>query len=190
MIDIAPLRSADIADVVAIDESCYSEPWSTKVWAAEVAASSRYHVVARLDGAVVGHAGILFVRDVAHVITVAVHPDRHGRGIATTMLLAVVNYARSVGARASALEVRASAYRTQRLYGRLGFVPAGIRRSYYDDAEDAVVMRLNDLNSAQADARLLRVADELAVKQGSPLQASACLSRVADELAVKQGSPL
>mgnify|MGYP006226130929 FL=1 len=68
----------------------------------------------------------------------------------------------AAGATAATLEVRAQAHRTQRLYGRLGFAPAGIRSRYYDrPTDDAVIMWLHDLDSPEIVERLDRVAAEL-----------------------------
>ena len=47
--------------------------------------------------------------------------------------------------------MRAGHDHTQQLYARFGFVPVGVRRSYYSDpVEDAVVMWLHDLDGADA----------------------------------------
>ena len=54
------------------------------------------------------------------------------------------------------LEVRASNMPAQRLYGRLGFIKAGVRKGYYsDNREDAFIMWLeldeNLLNSQEVE---------------------------------------
>jgi ribosomal-protein-alanine N-acetyltransferase len=55
-------------------------------------------------------------------------------------MMELAEHARSVGATAWTLEVRASAEPAQAMYQRFGFVPAGIRKAYYEHGEDAVVM--------------------------------------------------
>ena len=58
--------------------------------------------------------------------------------------------------------LRHGAKETRRLYGRLGFAPAGIRSRYYDrPTDDAVIMWLHDLDSPEIVERLDRVAAEL-----------------------------
>jgi ribosomal-protein-alanine N-acetyltransferase len=60
-----------------------------------------------------------------------------------------------VGGASATLEVRASARRTQRLYARFGFQPAGARKSYYSaPVDDAIVMWLHDLQTPRIGQRL------------------------------------
>ena len=152
---IEPMRGRHVAAVEAIDAMAYSRPWSNATWRRELAADDRLHLVARLGDTVVGHAGILWVVDEVHVTTVAVHPDCEGRGIATRLVVELLESARGTGAVAATLEVRAAHPRTQRLYGRLGFRPAGVRRDYYSDpTDDAIVMWLDDLGGPEVAERL------------------------------------
>ena len=63
------------------------------------------------------------------------------------------------GAEAATLEVRAADRATHRVYGRLGFSPAGIRPAYYSaPTDDAVIMWLHELSSSAAQARIDAVA--------------------------------
>jgi ribosomal-protein-alanine N-acetyltransferase len=166
-LSIEPMAGRHVGAVRAIDELTYPTPWSVATWRNELASADRHHVVAvagdyRDGRAVVGHAGLLFVVDEVHVTTVAVHPDAQGRGIATRMLVVLLREARVRAATAATLEVRATDRRTQRLYGRFGFQPVGVRRSYYSKpVDDAVVMWLDELGSGAAAARLDRIAAEL-----------------------------
>ncbi len=154
------MNAADIDAVTAIDGLCYSEPWPAETWRDELDYPYSRHLVARMPagsgarpGEVVGHAGLLLDGDTAHVTTLAVHPRRRAAGIATTLLRELLGCARSAGATSAMLEVRASARGVQRLYGRLGFVPVAVERSYYvRPSENAVVMWLPDLDDAAAES--------------------------------------
>ena len=52
------------------------------------------------------------------------------------------------------LEVRSSSEGARELYRQFGFVPAGIRKRYYDNVEDAIVMWCHDLATPEYAARL------------------------------------
>jgi [ribosomal protein S18]-alanine N-acetyltransferase len=159
---IDPMAGRHINAVCDIDRSAYPNPWSAATWRKELAASDRVHLVAIDDEALVGHAGLLFVLDEAHVTTVAVDPGRQGEGIASRLLVALLGEARGHGSSAATLEVRAAHLRPQRLYGRFGFRPVGLRRAYYSaPVDDAVVMWLHDLCGVEAVARTDEVADHL-----------------------------
>ncbi len=164
---VEAMAGRHIVAVHAIDKSCYSAPWSSATWRRELADASRNHLIARVGDEVVGHAGSMLVADELHITTVAVHPDHQGGGIATRLVLALLDHAGSTPAAAATLEVRATARRTQRLYGRFGFRPAGIRPGYYrDPTDDAVIMWLHDLGGAESAARIDRVRAELAGGDG------------------------
>lgn len=159
---IEPLAGRHLGAVQAIDQRCFSRPWSAATWRTELAADDRHHLVARVGDRLVGHAGSLLVVDELHITTVAVDPDQGGHGHGTRLCLELLRAGVAAGARAATLEVRAAARRTQRLYGRLGFAPAGVRERYYQaPTDDAVIMWLHDLDGDDAAARLDQVAREL-----------------------------
>jgi ribosomal-protein-alanine N-acetyltransferase len=60
-----------------------------------------------------------------------------------------------MGAQAVSLEVRVTNWGAQRLYGRFGFRPVGVRKNYYQETnEDALVMWTDDIRTGEY-ARLL-----------------------------------
>ncbi|MAL65735.1 MAG: ribosomal-protein-alanine N-acetyltransferase [Acidimicrobiaceae bacterium] len=159
---LEPMAGRHVDAVSAIDSRCFSRPWSAAQWRTELTAADRTHLVARDSDQVVAHAGTLRVLDELHVTTVAVDPDHEGKGHGTRLCIELLRLGIAAGATAATLEVRAQAHRTQRLYSRLGFAPAGIRSRYYDrPTDDAVIMWLHDLDSPEIVERLDRVAAEL-----------------------------
>ncbi len=98
---------------------------------------------AELDG---GIAGILIGRvaaDEFEILNLAVGKARRRRGLATQLVSAAVEYARTAGARQSYLEVRASNEGGIALYTRMGFHVSGRRPNYYrNPPEDAVLLAL------------------------------------------------
>ena len=158
-VSLDPMAPRHIDAVRAIDDLVYPNPWSAATWRKELGGADRHHLVAVDGGEIVGHAGLLFVLDDAHVTTVAVRPDREGEGIATALLVELLSEARRHGSAAATLEVRAADRRPQRLYARFGFAPAGVRRAYYrDPADDGIVMWLTDLQGDEAADRIAAIA--------------------------------
>jgi ribosomal-protein-alanine N-acetyltransferase len=67
-----------------------------------------------------------------------------------------------LGARAVSLEVRVTNWGAQRLYGRYGFHPVGIRRNYYQELnEDALIMWTDDVRTPDYGRRLASIVAEL-----------------------------
>jgi ribosomal-protein-alanine N-acetyltransferase len=112
--------------------------------------NNRAYLVARTGKDVVGYGGMICYGDEAHITTIAVDPEHHRRKIGTRLMYELLQAALEQGARAVSLEVRMSNWGAQRMYGRFGFRPVGVRKGYYQETgEDALVMWADDVNTAQ-----------------------------------------
>ena len=154
---IEPMRRRHLPDVMKIEEVSYPKPWTRNVFLSELELarkSERHYLVARIEGVVVGYAGLMFVTDDAHVTNIAVAADHQRRGVGTRLLAELAWQAIHRGCDALTLEVRVSNSRAQTLYSRFGFAPAGVRQRYYENTEDAIVMWLHDIRSDAVADRL------------------------------------
>ena len=79
------------------------------------------------------------VCDEAEIITVGVHPDARGAGIAIAMLGIMENEIKKSGVKKIFLEVSAENAPAINLYKKCGFAQNGRRPKYYDGA-DAILM--------------------------------------------------
>ena len=71
------------------------------------------------------------------------------------MMFELMNEAIRLGAHAVSLEVRISNWGAQRMYGRFGFRPVGVRKGYYQETgEDALVMWADDVDTQEYDRAL------------------------------------
>ena len=146
---LAPLTVADLEEVAVIENVSFTAPWPTSAYITELTTNrlARY-VGARIDGRLVGFGGIWLMVDEAHITTMAVLPVNRRSGVATVLLLELLQEARRGGARVATLDVRVSNEDAQRLYVAFGFVEVGRRIRYYDDnGEDALVMTTAELES-------------------------------------------
>jgi ribosomal-protein-alanine N-acetyltransferase len=96
---------------------------------------------------------MLIDRD-AHVMTIAVRPERRRQGLGTQVMVALFDAALERSARNLTLEVRASNHGAATLYERFGFAAAGRRPRYYQDEEDAIIMWALDVDRPEARRRL------------------------------------
>jgi ribosomal-protein-alanine N-acetyltransferase len=161
---LAPMRKRDLRDgVLETERHAYPTPWSPGVFQSEIEqmrSGSRHYLTARRPaagkgrGRIVGHAGLWFAVDEAHVTNIAVHPDARRTGVASTLMLALADEAIRRNCVAWTLEVRVSSVGAQELYRNFGFVPAGVRKRYYDNVEDAIVMWCHDIQGAEYAQRL------------------------------------
>jgi len=142
VVRIVPLETAAIRRILDIEEASFPRPWSADALAAELARDDRCYLAAvgPATGDIVGYAGLAVQADVAHVMILAVDPGSRGRGVGTLLVGALVDEAVARGAAAVTLEVAEANAAARRVYRRHGFRDEGVRRGYYPDGDDAVLM--------------------------------------------------
>jgi ribosomal-protein-alanine N-acetyltransferase len=140
----------DLDGIMAIEHAVFAnDAWARESMAAELASAHSYYLVAAPldggDGGFDGYAGLLAPRRAtqADIQSVAVVEGARRRGLARTLVQALIAEARDRGAREVFLEVRVDNLGAQRLYDSLGFERIAVRTGYYQpDNVDAAVMRL------------------------------------------------
>jgi ribosomal-protein-alanine N-acetyltransferase len=90
---------------------------------------------------IAGYICFTLLFDEAEILDVAVMPSQRGHGVGARLVAWTLEFCRHKGASFVALEVRRSNGSAIRLYQRLGFVQTGERRRYYENGEDALLMR-------------------------------------------------
>ena len=152
MIDywIEPLADEqDLDGVLEVEAESFTNPWTRDMYSWELQNRSVCHIllVRTADCRVAGFCAFWLVFDEIHINNVAVRPGLRAQGIGTTLVRRVLEEAQRLGARRAMLEVRASNDRARRLYERLGFYVAGVRRNYYSNpVEDALILWRDDHN--------------------------------------------
>lgn len=142
------MTEADVPAVHALERALFPvDAWPERMFRDELSQpeTRRYYVAeeAGPEGTrIVAYAGLLCVQPIADVQTIAVVPEREGRGIGSAVLAELIAEARRRGAQDVLLEVRADNPRAQALYRRFGFTQIHLRRRYYRDGADALIMQL------------------------------------------------
>ena len=155
-VKISPLKRRHLRQLMKIEQQVYPRPWSVGVFYGELAHrdGSRCYIVARVGTTVVGYAGLLYADADAHVTNIAVDPAWHRSKIGTRLLVTLARQARAAGSKGMTLEVRVSNHGAQAMYSAFGFAPVGVRKRYYENVEDAIVMWAHDIDSPEYAARL------------------------------------
>ncbi|GAA1279550.1 hypothetical protein GCM10009589_38610 [Arthrobacter pascens] len=143
-VSVRDMVAADIAAVHELEVRLFPvDAWPLEMFVSELEQpETRRYLVAEARGGIVGYAGVMCIEPVADVQTIAVVPEYEGRGIGTALLTELISEARRRGAADVLLEVRADNPRAQQLYRRFGFEQIHVRRKYYRDGVDALIMRL------------------------------------------------
>jgi [ribosomal protein S18]-alanine N-acetyltransferase len=158
-LEVTRMRRRHLRGVMAIERQVYPRPWSPNLFVVEMTeTTNRCYLVARSERAVVGYAGLICYGEEAHVTNVAVDPQQHRHKIATRLMHDLLVNGIDMGAEAVSLEVRITNWGAQRLYGRFGFRPAGVRKNYYQELqEDALIMWVDEVRTPRYAERLARI---------------------------------
>ena len=135
------MQPGDLEQVAEIEKSIFSMPWSAKGFADSMEQECTLFLAAVWNGKIAGYCGMFQSFEEADITNVAVEEKSRGQGIAQAMLRELMKRGKERGIAAYTLEVRRGNTAARRLYEKLGFVTAGIRRNFYEKpVEDAVIM--------------------------------------------------
>lgn len=131
----------DVAQLVAIEGACFSQPWSEVAFVESLAREDTLFLCAEADGTVAAYIGLYLSFDEAEITNIATLPAYRRMGLARALLAEAENALTARGVTALHLDVRASNEAAKALYEAMGFTVDGMRRGFYSlPREDAVLM--------------------------------------------------
>lgn len=140
---IVPMAQSHISAIAAIEQACFSEPWSAAALAEELGNPPAVFLAAVEDGNVLGYVGMHHVVDEGFITNVAVSPEARRRGVARALLATLSAYGREHGLYRITLEVRVGNTPARALYEGEGYVLDGVRPKFYSHpTEDAAIYSL------------------------------------------------
>lgn len=151
---IEPATADSLSDILAIEEACFSAPWTRKMLEAELSGNPFAHflLARQTKGAetevesIVGYLCYWIVFEEVRLMNLAVIESMRHRGIARSLVMAALQTGLSQSAHRAVLEVRASNEAAKALYHALGFHDLAVRSKYYSNpVEDALLMELDPI---------------------------------------------
>ena len=138
---IRPATPSDVPAVVGLEARLFGvDAWTEASVRSELAGPGRQVVVAEASGAVIGYAVTMLAGDLADLQRIAVHPAHQRSGVAGLLLDRVAADVRADGADRMLLEVSAANAPAIAFYETHGFTRIDVRRRYYRDGTDALVL--------------------------------------------------
>jgi ribosomal-protein-alanine N-acetyltransferase len=131
----------DIGVIAEMERRCFHDPWTEEM----LGDTLRYPIyncfLAEEGGQVCGYCCLILVCEDAEVGNIAVDLPFRGKGIGKALMNAMHQRAKEKGATQCFLEVRVSNENAIALYKQFGYEAYGVRARYYEDGEDALVMK-------------------------------------------------
>jgi [ribosomal protein S18]-alanine N-acetyltransferase len=131
----------DIEEVLLIEQASFPSPWSRNMFLEEMGNNNSRLVVFKIGATVVGYACFWAVLDEAHLLNIAVNPQRRHEGLGRLMMARIESMCLDEGLTRIILEVARRNAPARSLYRSCGFRSIGFRKNYYSVAkDDALVM--------------------------------------------------
>ncbi|HEX2769522.1 MAG TPA: ribosomal protein S18-alanine N-acetyltransferase [Geobacteraceae bacterium] len=135
------MTATDLEEVLAIENDSFPHPWNRDHFLDELKSVHAFPLVALDPGKrIIGYICPRLILDEGQILNVAVLRAFRGQSIGRILLERVLADCRERGGSTVSLEVRPSNHAAIALYQGLGFVATGIRRNYYENGEDAILM--------------------------------------------------
>lgn len=132
----------DLARVCAIDAAAQPSPWPQERFAHELQLPQSRLTVAALFGDVTGYLCAWEVAGELEIQNIVTAPESRRCGVAAALLDELLTHAAAASIGRLLLEVRSGNDVAIALYRRYGFGVCGLRRGYYADGDDALLMEL------------------------------------------------
>lgn len=130
-----------IDEVLQIEQSSFSIPWTRGMFEEEFSKSIAYYVGVLHNEKLIGYGGFWKIFDEGHITNIAVSSAFRRQGVGEKIISEMKNICKRIGVDKMTLEVRKSNLPAISLYEKLGFSVAGLRKAYYEDnKEDALIM--------------------------------------------------
>lgn len=143
MLKLREMKAEDLEDVLAIERESFSTPWTKNLFFDELENLRTVYFVCCSDDEVLGYGGMWHVVDEGQITNIAVKKAFRKKGVASSILSALIDWAKKKEISVIGLEVREHNAAAIGLYEKYGFVPVGMRKNYYrEPTENAVLMDL------------------------------------------------
>ncbi len=134
--------------IAALEKSVFHAPWSAQALELLVGDTGVGFVITKGDSALC-YGGMMTVLDEGQITNIATHESARRRGLATQVVRALIDEARSLGLTQITLEVRESNAAAIALYERHGFRVVGKRPRFYTKPVEAALIMLCELGGEQ-----------------------------------------
>lgn len=140
-IEISDMKIKDLDLISGSLETDFDNFWNYNIFKGELENGKSKYLVAKIDNKIVGFAGIIPIADEADISNIVVHKDFRNHKIGSHLLEGLINLAKSLNLITLNLEVRNSNIPAIKLYEKYEFEVCGLRRKYYNNTEDAILMK-------------------------------------------------
>lgn len=138
------MSNEDLETIKDILQTEFDEFWNYEILKQELSSNNSKYIVAKtLDNIIVGFAGIKIILDTAEIMNIVTKKSFRNMGIGKQMLEYLINMCKNSNIKTLNLEVNSTNTIAITLYKKYNFKEVGLRKKYYNNTYDAILMSLN-----------------------------------------------
>ncbi len=135
------LNAEHTGEILALqDKNEFSDGWNQKAFISAFLRGDFFVLGYKKEGQLLGYISYTLSIDTADIELILVARDFRKRGIAKRLLFSAENEIRKTGASKILLEVRANNIPAISLYESMGYSKIHVRKKYYEDGIDALIL--------------------------------------------------
>lgn len=140
-LEISEMTLLDLETIHDILISDFDDFWSVSTLKSELQNSNSKYIVAKLDNDIVGFGGIWKAVDDIHITDIVVRKAQRNNGIGSAILAKLIELSKGdENIKSLTLEVNSTNTTAQKLYEKFDFKKVGLRKKYYNNTDDAIIM--------------------------------------------------
>lgn len=137
---IRKLQEQDISKVVELEEKMFGETLGEEMLKSELSNPLVWFRVIEVNDQVIGYIGGYFYDGAGEIINFLIDEDYQKKGYGTQLFNSLMNEAKIASIKQITLEVKKNNVKGINFYTKNKFKQISIRKHYYKDGEDALVM--------------------------------------------------
>lgn len=141
-IKILPMTEADIEEISPNFQTEFDEFWNINNLKNDFQNPNSTYFVAKLDNEIVGFAGFLNICDEANIMNIVTKINKRHLGIGSKLLSQLITSAHEQNCKSITLEVNEHNAPAIHLYEKFNFKRIGLRKKYYNNKDNAIIMSI------------------------------------------------
>ncbi len=145
--DSLKISNMTISDLDSIKDTLlleFDDFWNYNTFRSELLNPNSKYIVAKINNKIVGFAGIWKAVDDIHITNIVTAKKFRNQNIGSTMLLELIKISETENnINSITLEVNSNNIPAIKLYEKFDFKKVGIRKKYYNNIDDAIIMTRN-----------------------------------------------
>ncbi len=139
-LEITKMQLSDLEQIKEKLLEDFDDFWTVNILKEEIQSEKSQYIVAKQNQGIVGFAGIRIIIDEVEIMNIVVRKDKRQEGIGSRLLQEILKTAKEQNAQVVILEVNEKNQPAIKLYQKFGFEQIGLRKKYYHNTDNAIIM--------------------------------------------------